>query len=136
MIRPPSRRRAMVSIIMLVALIVVGLMAAGVLRVLAARRATIRAEERALQVEALVGSGIDRALARLAADPAYPGETWEIPAADLLGRGPARVAIRLTPDASNPADRRLVVIADLLASAQDPVRRSRTLTIPAPPPAR
>lgn len=136
MTSPPTRRRALISIIMMVGLIVIGIMAGGVIRVLAARRATIRAEERALQAETIADSGVSRALARLAADASYPGETWEIPASALEGRGPARVAIQLGPEPSDPAARRLVVVADLLASPQRPVRRSRTLTIPTPPPAR
>ena len=136
--RPPrwNQRRAMVSIVMLIALIVVGLMAASLIRVAFARRTNILASERQGQAEVLVDSAIDRALARLNANPAYPGETWNLAAADLAGRGPARAVITLQPDPTSPEVRRLVIAVEYLASAHNPVRLTRSVQLPSHPSAR
>ncbi len=62
-----------------------------------------------LQTGWLADSGLDRAAARLAADPAYAGETWKINSESLGGPDAAAVVIRVEKDASQ-AHRRLVVV--------------------------
>lgn len=128
-------RRGLVSAVALVTLLVVGLIGFALLRVAVARRGAVRAEERRLQASALAESALDRAAARLAADPAYAGETWEIPAGDLGGRGTARVVIRVGPAADAPG-RLISVQADYPADSTLRARRSRSLVVAAPMPDR
>jgi Tfp pilus assembly protein PilV len=85
----------MISVVVLIALFVIGLICVGLLKVAFARRAEAAMEERRLQAGWLAESGVDRAVARLQASADYSGETWEVPAADLGGRGSATVAIQV-----------------------------------------
>ena len=85
--RPDGPPRAMISVAVLVCLLVIMLICASLLRLVQSRRALIRNEERKLQADWLVESGLDRAAARLGDDPSYRGETWTIPADELGGQG-------------------------------------------------
>lgn len=119
--------RGLVSVAMLIGLVILGLVAAGLLRAGLARRALIRTEERQLQADLIADSGLARALARLADDPRYEGETWDVAADDLGGRGHARVAIEARP---GPAAREVRVTADYVASPRETIRRTRTFRLP------
>jgi len=79
--RTPSRGMTVVAV--MICLIVVTLASGAVLKVGLAYRARVQLQERRLQAEWLAESGVERALARLAVDRAYTGETWPISAADL-----------------------------------------------------
>ena len=136
MIASPARsprRRALVSVALLIALIILGLVAASLLKVGLARRARVRAEERQLQADLLADSGLARALARVADDPRYEGETWDVAADDLGGRGRARIAIEARPGPAAARDVR--VVADYFAGPRETIRRTRTFRLPPPPPA-
>jgi Tfp pilus assembly protein PilX len=76
-------RRALTSVAVLVCLIVITLIGAALLKVSLAQRKEVRSQEHRLQAEWLAESGLDRALARLAADRNYRGEEWPIRARDL-----------------------------------------------------
>jgi hypothetical protein len=76
-------RRGITVVAVLMCLIVVMLIGAALLKIALAQRGINRDLERRLQAEWLVESGINRALARIAADRDYTGETWSISAADL-----------------------------------------------------
>ena len=131
----PSRR-GLVSVVMLIGLIVLGIVAAGLLKVAAARWELARTAENQLQAAALADSGLDRALTRLRARPDYPGEVWEVAAADLGGRASAQITITVATDPDRPDGRRVAVVADYLTRVPGPARQSRTLVVPLPPNAR
>jgi Tfp pilus assembly protein PilX len=78
--RPP---RGMTVVAILVCLVVITLIGGAVLKVGLAHRALIRSQEHQLQAEWLAESGVQRALARLAVEREYGGESWSISAADL-----------------------------------------------------
>jgi hypothetical protein len=78
-----QRRRGLTAVAVLVCLIVITIVSGALLRVGIAHRDQVRSQERRLQAEWLAQSGFDRALARLAAQPDYAGETWELAATDL-----------------------------------------------------
>ena len=73
----------MTVVAVLICLIVITLISGAVLKVGLAHRDLVRAQERRLQAEWLAESGVQRALARLAVDRDYAGETWPFSAADL-----------------------------------------------------
>jgi type II secretory pathway component PulK len=117
-------RRGAILIVALVCLAV-----ASVLFVVLAKQATVEhraAETRQWAVQAgwLAEAGVERAVARLAADAAYTGETWNVAAEELAGRNSAAVKIRIETIDDQP-DRRIVrVEADY---PDDPQYRARQL---------
>ena len=88
---------------------------------------------RQTQADWLAESGIECAAARLAADPKYRGETWNVSAAELGGRDDGTVAIRVEDLPGRPGSRAIRVEADY---ATDPAQRTRlgqTAIIELPP---
>ena len=77
----PSRGMTVVAV--LVCLIILTLISGAVLKVGVAQRELARSQERRLQAEWLAESGAERAIARLARDRDYAGETWSRQPADL-----------------------------------------------------
>ena len=129
-------RAGFVSIAVLIALLVIGLVCAGLLKVALARRTEVVMEERRLQAGWLAESGVDRAVARLAASAAYDGETWEIPAEDLGNRGAATVAIRVERVPDRPDRRKVRVQADYPTGSDLRSRQSREIIVAVQSPAR
>ncbi len=123
--RPSPRRRGLTSVAALIALMIIALVCAAILKVGLARRSDVMAAERRLQADWLVESALDRASARLARSPDYPGETWEIPAEAFGGRGAASVTIRVEPVADAPGRRRVAVRADYPSGSSLRARRAR-----------
>ena len=72
----PSRGMTVVAV--LVCLIILTLISGAVLKVSVAQRELARSQERRLQAEWLAESGAERAVARLARDRDYAGETWSL----------------------------------------------------------
>jgi type II secretory pathway component PulK len=118
----------MLAIAVLVCLIVLTLIAGALLRVGAAQRDEIRAEERRLQAEWLAEAGLRRALARLDADPAYTGETWNIEARELGAADSATVAIAIERQLGETKSRTIRVRADYPRDPPNRARRTRQIT--------
>jgi type II secretory pathway pseudopilin PulG len=131
-----TRRRGLVSVAVLIALIIIAIISAGLLKVAFARRARVTAEERQVQAAWLAESGLERALSRLATSNDYTGETWEIPAEDLGGRGTGIVLIQVEKLADQPSRRKLHVQADFPANSSLQTRQSREIIVPIPLPPR
>lgn len=93
--RHPRPRRGLLAIAVLVCLLIATLIAGALLRTGAAHREEVRAQERRLQAEWLAEAGLHRAMARLATDPSYKGETWDIDARDLDAADGASVTIAI-----------------------------------------
>ncbi len=129
-------RRGLVSVTMLIGLIILGLVAASLLKVAIARRSAAKSEENQRQAELLIDSAVARAAARLDANPDYAGDVWEIAAEELVGRGSARITTQVKPDPALPGGRSLVLNLEYLASTPHPVRLSRTIRLPLPSTAR
>jgi type II secretory pathway component PulK len=112
----------MVIIVFLVCLAVAAAMIAATARIaLTAHRATQTASWNE-QARLLAESGVERAAAKLAADAAYAGETWTIPAAELGGQDGGVVRIQVKPAADNEKRRTLSIQADF---PEDPVNYAR-----------
>jgi type II secretory pathway component PulK len=120
--RTARPRRGMLAIAILVCLIVLALIAGALLRIGAAQRDEVRAQERRLQAEWLAEAGLQRAMARLDADPEYTGETWDIDARALGAADPATVAIAVERSPGDAKTRTIRVRADY---PRDPPRRAR-----------
>lgn len=82
-----------------------------------------------VQAEWLAESGAGRAAARIAADPAYPGEDWLLPAAELGGPHAGRVQIQVKPIAGQSRELRVRVVADYPDGSIERVRKSKELRV-------
>jgi Tfp pilus assembly protein PilX len=122
-------RRAMITFVVLVCLVIITLIAAGLLRTVHSQRALIRGEARGLQADWLAESALERASARLAADHDYQGETWSISAEDLGGEAPGLVTIEVETSAENPTRRLVSVRADYPGDTEQRVRRTRRVIV-------
>jgi Tfp pilus assembly protein PilV len=122
-----TARRGVALLVLLVSLAVAAAISVSVLRLAALQRRSLEIHQWQAQAEWLAESGLERAAARLAADPAYPGETWTIPA-EALGTG-GGVAIRVEPVAGQPGRRRIHIEADY-SSGRARQTRDATLTLP------
>jgi Tfp pilus assembly protein PilX len=95
---PDNNRHGVVLVVMLVLLTVVMMFAASWASRIVGERRHVRRQLIATQAIRLAESGVSRGEALLAADSAYRGERWVIPAKSWeAGRG-ARVEIRVEPD--------------------------------------
>jgi hypothetical protein len=131
---PAARQRSGVAAIIIIAVLAMTMAFAGVWarRIVMERRAARRAEEQQ-QARWLAEAGVRRAAARLAADPAYVGETWLIDAADIDRPSSAEIEIVVEPGDSATAPATLVAKARY---PRDEPRVRSTKTIKFTPPTR
>lgn len=106
-----SARRGMALALLILSLAVVGTFAVGATQMVVVRHRLQSKQQRHLQAVALADAAVQRAAARLAAAPDYPGESWEVPAASLDGDNPATVVIRTETDPARPSLRRVIAQA-------------------------
>lgn len=125
--RPAARRGAMLVVALAclaIVMAIVGVMLQGALR---ARR-QLHVERDLRQVELLLEAGLDRAAFQLADDDAYAGETWRIPANDLLRRGDGEVVI--VAERSGDAEPwRVRIVAEYPVGTPASVRRTQTFLV-------
>jgi hypothetical protein len=86
-----------VLLVVIVCLTVAMVLGALVVKMAALERLAGDAQLRSTQAEWLAESGIERAAARLAANPEYAGETWSIPPAALAEGGLVRIVVAPSP---------------------------------------
>ena len=91
----------------------------------------VAGQELRLQAERLAEAGLSRALARRAADPAYEGETWSVPADALGGRWAAEVRLRVVPGDDGAPDR-YEAQAEVPVGATRHVQLTRRCEVPRP----
>jgi hypothetical protein len=93
-----------------------------VVRHAALQRQALRSQWQQAQAGWLAQSAIERAVARLAAQPDYRGETWHVSAGELGGPDAGVVVIRVQSAAEQPGRRTISVEADY---PDQPHRRAR-----------
>jgi Tfp pilus assembly protein PilX len=121
--------RGAVAVVVLMCLMLIALIGGTLLRTGLVQRRRLQMEEGKLQAEWLVESGLERAVARLAEEPAYRGETWRVLAADLGGRLSGTVTIAVEPDGAQPGRRTVHVQADYPDGTDSRVRRRKQATV-------
>ncbi len=114
-----TKRRGAFTVIVLVCLLISTMVLGSLLKIALLRDRQLGREFSRVQTNWLADSGMERAASRLAADPAFSGETWKIDADRLGERDPAVVVIRIEPVETQPHQRRIVVEA--VYPAQGPV---------------
>ena len=116
------RGRGAVLIVVLVCLALATALFVLVAKQAVAERRAIDRSCHALQSRWLAEAGVERAAARLAADPDYAGETWDLSAKQLAGNDDAIVRIQVEKIADRPERRSVRVEADYPSG---PERRCR-----------
>jgi Tfp pilus assembly protein PilX len=126
--KPP---RGMISVAALVCLLVMTLICGSLLRTIQTQRALVRSEERRLQADWLAESGLERAYARLANDPAYRGETWTLSPDQMGGTDAGSVAISVAArsEEAGVSQRLVNVQADYPGDPPRRVRARRQATV-------
>jgi Tfp pilus assembly protein PilV len=114
--------RGMVLILFLVCLAVAAAMVAGAARIALSSHQATQTAAWSVQARLLAESGVERAAAKLAADAAYSGETWTIPAAELGGQDGGVVRIEVKLVAGEEKRRAIKIEADF---PEDPVHFAR-----------
>lgn len=112
-------------------LIVTALLGNMLLGALQARR-QMRKERDLRQCELLLQAGIDRAAFRLAEQPDYAGETWDLPTTSVIGQGDGQVTIEVARAPDMPTQAR--VVAEYPLNGEHSIRRSHTLFPQSPMP--
>ncbi len=102
-------RRGAFTVVVLVCLLVAGMLLASLLKLALLQNRQTGYEQARLQASWLAASGFDRAAGRLAREPDYAGETWNIEPAHLGGANAATVNIRVEKVEAE-TDRRTVVV--------------------------
>lgn len=123
------KRRGLALIPSMVCLLLVTLLSAALLKNAHMQRMLTRGEQRRMQAEWLAEGGLARASARIAVDPKYQGETWELTGADIGGGEPAVVTISLKSAEKDGGRRLLRVQADFPKGDVERARISKELAV-------
>ena len=119
-------RRGFIAAAVLLGLIVLAMLMGLLIRSALIRRTETARAERRLQAETLARSGLERAAARLATNPGYDGETWEITADSLGKRDSGLVRIAVEKIDGQPDRRRVTSRADYPGRPESRSRVTRT----------
>ncbi|MEX0711182.1 MAG: hypothetical protein WD278_02460 [Pirellulales bacterium] len=93
--RRENNRRGAILLVVMVCLSVAIALAASLLKAGLMEHTLLVEQEHEAQARRLAESGVERAAARLRADPDYTGETWEVSTTALGGPSPGVVEIRV-----------------------------------------
>lgn len=122
-----------ISVFVLVAMVAAVLIAmASLMRVTAQSRYTANSASQP-QVDLLFEAAADLARSRLAAQPEYDGETWQVDKTENRLRQPASVVIKIESN-TDPKVRNVEVIVELGDDSTATIRDRRTWTISLPTP--
>ena len=96
---------------------------------MAMERQAVQMNQRSLQASWLAEAGVERAAARLAADPKYAGETWIISAKELAADDDAVVRIQVETIAGQPERRSVRVEADYADAPEYRCRQVKQIVV-------
>jgi type II secretory pathway component PulK len=116
----------------LVCLLIVTSIVASMLQSALRSRRQLHVERNRRQTEFLLEAGANRASERMAADPDYRGDTWELPADAIVGRGAGRVTTNVSHSEDNNS-LQLHIVAEYPLDRDFPIRRSQTFQITSAP---
>ena len=92
-LRQSHRRSGIVLIAALVCLLILTSIIGTMLQTSLRSRRQLRSQRDLIQCELLLKAGVDRAAFRLSGASDYEGETWDVPAEDIVGSGGGKVTI-------------------------------------------
>ncbi len=126
--RRASRRRGAMLVVALACLAIVMAIVGVMLQTALRARRQLHVERDLRQVELLLEAGVDRAAFGLASDSNYVGETWRIPAEQLLGCGDGEVVI-VAARSGDAEPWSVRIAAEYPSGAPTSVRRTRTFFV-------
>ncbi len=126
--RARRARSGMAVIAALTCLLIVTAIIGSMLQSALRARRQLHAERDRRQTELLLQAGADRAALRLATEPAFRGDTWDLPAESIVGRGTGRVTTEVSRSANDSAWQ-VRVIAEYPLGRDFPIQRSQTFRI-------
>jgi hypothetical protein len=128
--RRPNRahRRGALLVAALVCMSVVMAILSGMLQGTLRARRQLHRERDLRQTELLVEAGAERAAFRLAREPDYRGEAWQLSSDQIVGRGDGRVTLTASR-ASDDEPWQLRVVAEYPLGGNFSIQRSRTFLI-------
>lgn len=126
--RRGESRSGAALVIALICLLLVGVLAATLARSAVLQHDQVAQEEWQIQAECLAASALERAAARIATDPMYPGEDW-LPTSAGSESPIGRVRIDVVADDMRPSARLVRVTADVPDAPHRRARVSRGTTI-------
>jgi hypothetical protein len=127
-----NARRGAVLVAVLVVMMVASLLFGAMLRTSREEHQLLRRQQQRLQAEELAQAGIERAASRLARDPEYRSEVWQIAPAELGGREGAAVTIEIETVANRPQRRRALVQVDYPQALERRIRLRHAALIDLP----
>ena len=125
--RRSDGRRGAVLVAAMVCVLILALMSAALLRTVSLAREQSRSEARRMQAECLADAAVERAVARLRADPKFEDEKWDIAADELQATAPATVAIHIE---STDGGWKVRIQADFPSDATLRARALREIELP------
>ena len=126
------RRTGMILAVVLVALLIVMLLGAAIANAFLAQRQLARDNQQRQQAFWLAESALHRAAHRLANEPGYEGETWQVSADDLGGTYAGIAIVRVETISEDKPGRRIIVDATYPSGALKESVQHRELFV-APP---
>jgi hypothetical protein len=129
---PARRPRGMVLIVFLACLAVAMALIVGTAKIAVTSHQATQTASWKVQAQWLAESGAERAAAKLAADAAYAGEDWAIPAAELGGQEGGEVRIRVKPVAGEEKRRTIRIEADFPDDPLHYARQEKEITVEIP----
>jgi len=123
---------AYVLVGVIICLTVVMVIATAWMKTIVLEHKHVRAAAHGVQAEYLAASGVERAMARLAEDPGYSGETWRVDRRSLQSRDGATVTIRVLRAPEDPPTRRIRVTAEYPDEGTARAQRTSEISIQLP----
>jgi Tfp pilus assembly protein PilX len=121
-------RRGAFAVVVLVCLLIAGMVLASLVRLALIQDRQSRSDQWRIQAGWLAESGLSRAASRLAADPKYPGETWEIGSDTLHGESGV-VVIQVQKETAGAGRRLVIAEAAFPAAGPEQARRTRQVFV-------
>ena len=128
----PSPRRGSIIVFAILALLVVSMLGASLLKTVSVSRQQLQREALHTQAVWLADSGAARAVARLNAAPDYTGETWAVPAEQLSAGRTASVRIAVSPDPDHPERTLIAATAEYPHGSPTAIRITKRITVTTP----
>ena len=124
-----SPRRGSTLIFAFVALLIVSMLGASLIRTVTLSRQQLQRETLRTQAVLLADSGAARAIARLKTSSDYTGETWLVPTEQLTAGRTASVLIIVAPDAAHPEQALIAATAEYPQGSPTAIRVTKRMTI-------
>lgn len=124
----PARRGA-ILIFAFMALLVVTMLGASLIRTVTLSKQQLQREVLHTQAIWLADSGAARAIARLKAAPDYTGETWSVPADQLTAGRTASVRITVVPQPDHPQQTLITATAEYPHGSPTAIRITKRITV-------